>query len=547
MNIDAGIQIPELRAIVRRRAKVVVALAGFVLLAVYWLSMALANQYESYATILVEPQSISPELVQSGVRQSDLTERLHLMTAQILSRPRLSRMIDQFELYKEESEGMTREEVIDLMRAAVRVEPVLPEMAASTSLRQAREAQITQFRIFFFHPDGKQARDVAQRLANDFIEEHINERVKISQKSLEFIGGELERISQRMVEIEAEVAKVKAENPGRLPEDASASQRRLERLSDAISRAQRDYDTARSDEAFWRSQFVSIGALGGGSDDTSPFRRVQMLELQIAEYHARGFTEKHPDYIKAKLEMEGLREAIASRELEEEQVEAPPNFAQQTAEAERNRAELKMASAQEEIDRLQVSAEQYQTLLAETPRVAERLDGLGREYKSQLDSYQTYIVRRQQAGVQADMERRQLGEQFRVLEAAFIAPEPSSPNRIVIIAVGAVFGLMAGLGIGFLLEATDASLHSGRQLQAALSLPVLAAIPQILLESDRVARRRRAFRQAFASAGVSLFMLAGGAVTYGWVNGMPGFAKELLGIDEEASEVESAPPAGAGE
>jgi polysaccharide chain length determinant protein (PEP-CTERM system associated) len=543
MNVESGIQIAELRAIARRRGKVAGAVAGFALLAVYWLAMGLTNQYQSYATILVEPQSVSPDLVQAGVRESDLTERLHLMTAQILSRPRLSRMIDQFELYQEEAEDKTREEVIDLMREAVRVEPVIPELERAG--RRAREAEINQFRIFFYDPDPKVARDVAQRMANDFIEEHINERVKISQKSLEFIEGELDRISQRMTEIEADVAKVKAENPGRLPEDMNANQHRLDRLMDAIARAQHDYDLARSDEAFWRSQYVAAGAMGGGSsDDTSPFRRAQLLELQIAELRARGFTEKHPDYIKAKVELDGLRAAIATREVEAEQVETPPNFAQQTAEAERHRAELQMESAREEIDRLQVSAEQFQTLLAEAPRVAEKLDGLGRVYQSQLDGYQTYIVRRQEAGVQADMERRQLGEQFRVLEAAFIAPEPSSPNRILLIALGAVFALVAGLGIGLLLETTDTSLHTARQLQADLSIPVLAAIPQIWLESDRVASRRRALRQAFASVGVALFMLAGGAATYGWVNGMPGFAKEFLGIEEEASEEESAPPAG---
>jgi hypothetical protein len=142
MNVESGIQIAELRAIARRRGKVAGAVAGFALLAVYWLAMGLTNQYQSYATILVEPQSVSPDLVQAGVRESDLTERLHLMTAQILSRPRLSRMIDQFELYQEEAEDKTREEVIDLMREAVRVEPVIPELERAG--RRAREADPTR-------------------------------------------------------------------------------------------------------------------------------------------------------------------------------------------------------------------------------------------------------------------------------------------------------------------------------------------------------------------------------------------------------------------
>ena len=60
------------------------------MLGAYWLAMALPNEYSSYATVLVEPQAVSPQLVKAGVSSSDLNERLHLMTAQILSRPRLS-------------------------------------------------------------------------------------------------------------------------------------------------------------------------------------------------------------------------------------------------------------------------------------------------------------------------------------------------------------------------------------------------------------------------------------------------------------------------
>ena len=45
-------------------------------------------------------------LVESGVPQSDLNERLHLMTARILSRPRLSRIIDDLGLYKDEASYM---------------------------------------------------------------------------------------------------------------------------------------------------------------------------------------------------------------------------------------------------------------------------------------------------------------------------------------------------------------------------------------------------------------------------------------------------------
>jgi hypothetical protein len=123
--------------------------------------------------------------------------------------------------------------------------------------------------------------------------------------------------------------------------------------------------------------------------------------------------------------------------------------------------------------------------------------------------------------VQANLERRQLGEQFRVLEAAFLAPEPAAPNRIVIIVIGMIFGLAMGGGLGIVLEAVDASIHEARQLQASLNIPVLASIPQIWFESDRLKQRRARLRTAAATAALVMFALVGGAANYVWVNGMP--------------------------
>ena len=537
MNVEAGLQFFDLRGLLRRRGKAMIVTGGVVVLGAYWLAMALPNEYDSYATVLVEPQSVSPDLVKAGVASSDLNERLHLMTAQILSRPRLSRIIDELELYTEQSKEMVREEVIDFMRDAVRVEPVLPELERDRSSR-VRDAEINQFKIFFHDRDAGLAMRVAQRLANDFIEEHINERVKVSQKSLEFIEAELERISLRMTQVESKIATIKAENPGRLPEDMGANQRSLERLTGDISRSQRDYDMARGDEGFWRSQELAAASIERPNDDANPIRKLQLLELQLAEFQAKGFTEKHPDYLKVIQELEAIRASLASREArrEEEKGEIPSNYQQQIAQAEIRRAELQMQSAQEEIDRLQARAEGFRTLLAETPRIAEQLDALGREYSSQLDSYQLYIVRQQEASVQADMERRQLGEQFRVLEAAFRAPRPSSPNRLLILVLAFFFGGALATGIAVLLEVTDVSVHSARQLQMLANLPVLVSIPEIWLESDRIARRRKLVRQALASVAVVGFVLVGGTANYAWVNGMPGFVKELLGEDEKTPQ-----------
>ena len=86
MDTGQSIQVSDLLGVVRRRGRLIVATAGAVILAMYWIAMALPNQYTASSTILVEPQSIDEKLVTAGVRSSDLNERLGIMTAQILRR-----------------------------------------------------------------------------------------------------------------------------------------------------------------------------------------------------------------------------------------------------------------------------------------------------------------------------------------------------------------------------------------------------------------------------------------------------------------------------
>lgn len=537
MNVETGFQLADVWGFARRRAKHMAVVAGVIALAAYWLAMALPNEYESSSMILVEPQSVSKELVEAGVPDSDLNSRLHLMTAQILSRARLSRIIDELDLYKEESKSYLREEIIDMMRERIRVAPVFSEL--ETDLPQGRrDLSINTFRIGFRHKDARTAMLVAQRLANDFIEQHISSRVKLSQKSLEFIQTELDRLSTQIREVEAQVAQVKAANPGRMPSEIGANQLRLDRIVSSLTAARRQLAESESDAAFYHSQSANAATMATSNDETSPARRLQFLELALSQYQSRGYTEKHPDMISAKLEIEALKQRIAAEAAAGEEGEKPiTNFVQQSAEAESRRAALQAQAAAEEIRNLTTQADEIQVLLSEAPAVAEQLEGLERDYKHLFESYQEFSNKQLEASVQANLERRQLAEQFRVLETAFMAPAPTSPNRPAIVILGLVFALAIGGAVGILLEAIDPSVHTARQLQSTLRLPVLAAIPRIWLESDRAAQRRARLRAALATAAVGAFGLVGGAVNYVWVNG----ATAGAAVEEGAPPAVAAP------
>ena len=138
------------------------------------------------------------------------------------------------------------------------------------------------------------------------------------------------------------------------------------------------------------------------------------------------------------------------------------------------------------------------------------------------------------------MERRQKGEKFRVLEAAVPSPQPASPNRPVILVLGLLLGLIAGGGLGLLAEVTDLSFHDPRSLQSRLGIPVLAAVPPVLLESDRALTRARRVRNAFGVAIVTSVVLVASLAGNWIVNGPPGPLARLVSGSTTAS-----PPAAA--
>jgi capsular polysaccharide biosynthesis protein len=75
-----------------------------------------------------------------------------------------------------------------------------------------------------------------------------------------------------------------------------------------------------------------------------------------------------------------------------------------------------------------------------------------------------------------DLERRQQGEQFRVMDEPNLPESPFSPKRPVFVAGGLAAGLGLGLLIVGLLEYMDTALRTERDIWAFTKLPTLGVI-----------------------------------------------------------------------
>ena len=130
-------------------------------------------------------------------------------------------------------------------------------------------------------------------------------------------------------------------------------------------------------------------------------------------------------------------------------------------------------------------------------------------------AYASLLMKREDSMIAANLERRQIGEQFRLLDAASLPERPynqlAAPGR-------------HGIRRRRRTRARPARRRVARvsrlQLQRreeevlkALSLPVLASIPVMTSDSERRAAKRRDWAM---DAGGTALLLAAGAVVVFW-------------------------------
>ena len=169
---------------------------------------------------------------------------------------------------------------------------------------------------------------------------------------------------------------------------------------------------------------------------------------------------------------------------------------------------------EEEEARLNASIQDYQQKVAAVPARESELVELTRDYGTLQASYAGLLAKRQESQLAENLERRQIGEQFRVLDPASLPQRPFNFNaRLAWTASGAIAGFMLGLLIAAFLELQDSSFKSEDDVMRALSLPVLALVP--VIASDREKRARRWRTLALNVAG-TMVVLASVGVLIAW-------------------------------
>ena len=481
----------------------------------------LPDRYRSDARILIVPQQVPENFVQPTVTTA-LDARLQAISQQIQSRTRLERIIQELNLYADVRETMIMEDVVERMRR---------DIAIQIPRTRGRRDEPSFFTVSFTAENARTAMQVTERLASEFISDSLQDRTLQADQTTQFLQTQLEDSRRRLIDHEQKLEQFRRKYTGQLPSQVQSNlavmqstQAQLENVAQAINRdrdRQLVLDRTIGDLMAMRPPPVQV-ASGGRRGQPAPTSAGDQLEAARVALRALLLRLKpeHPDVIRAQRAVRELEQKAAAEELN-----APvgidiaaaaaaaglsPTDQKRLSEmqAERESLDRRIALNRAEESRLQGILSSYRSRVEAAPtREAEETE-LMRDYTGLQEQYATLLARSQQSQVAADLERRQIGEQFKLIDPARVPERPISPNRQRLNMLGALAGLGFGLALIVLLEYRNTTFRIDDDVTVSLALPVIAVIPAMMTRRERRFAKRRRLVAISASVAVMTVTLA---------------------------------------
>ena len=403
----------------------------------YGISTRLTKRFTSQTTVLVEQPTVPGDLVRPVVTQ-DVTQRLATMQQQILSRTRLEIIIDQFNLYKPEA-GKTRiavmEDLVERLQKAISVSPV--------QAMQGTGGGLPGFKISVEFDDAHLAQQLCTTITSMFMEKNLELRQKQAEDTTEFLGSQLEQAKANLDDQDTKLADFKRHNVGVLPEQEAMNFNLLMGLNSQLESVTQALNQTQQDKSFADAALAQ--QLADWQNAPTPARDPQTLEEQLSsaqdqlaciavevhrqsprrdpnEEQYRGPGEKDRGGARCQTLDNGSGCGSRKRWSRHTFSNCAPRSANSTR---------LCGSACRQEEGLQTQIKTYEDRVQASPAIEQEYKELTRDYGTALDFYNDLLRKQATSAMGTDLERRQEGEQFMILDPANLPDKPSFPNKPV--------------------------------------------------------------------------------------------------------------------
>jgi len=478
--------------------------------------------YKSSITILVIPQTLPQDYVRSTI-SAKVEEQMATIRQQVLSRTTLTKVMDELRLFEKERKNLSAEEMFAMLRKRIEIEVVQGRS------RERSEA----FTISFLHENPQSAMRAVARLASLFIDENLETREQQAVGTSEFLDSQLKSTKVKLEGMEREVKDYKIRHMGELPQQMEANLRMLTGLQDRLRSNESSTRTAEERKVFLEAQISLIGNMfvttptrSGETASATPQDSLLSLEHELALKKAKladlsiRYTDMIPEVARTKQDVADIERRIAETQRsaalqgDRDQAADPLNSATASStgsgEIRRMRAQLKsttaeIASLKKEKAEIQKSIAAVEQKVEQSPRREQEMISLIRDYENQKKSYDDLLKKKLEADVSQNLEKRQKGKQFQILDPANLPEVPFKPNRKEVMGVSLLIALVLGFGGTIAYETFDLRLRDARDFRHFYKVPILGNIPVV---QDQQYLRARAMRRAAMLGGLVTLTMA---------------------------------------
>jgi polysaccharide chain length determinant protein (PEP-CTERM system associated) len=493
-------------------------------------SAMLPDVFESDMLIQIVPQRVPDSYVRSTVTMRT-EDRLSAVSSQVMSRTQLEAMVLEFDIYRDERAKLPMEDVVETMRGNIAI-----ELVRSSGSRE--QNQVDAFHLKFKYGDPEVATRVTQRLGTLYIDYNARDRGALAQATNQFLETQLVEARARLEAQERKLEQFREAHAGRLPSQLDFNMQAIQsaqmQVQAVVESLARDRDRKLMLERLYNDALaepVAVAAAPAPANTQTPEpaatgtarQQLELARTTLARLELR-LKPEHPDVLRTKRMIADLEARVEeeAKSASAATAGAAPTPAPALTQAEQTRRERltqmraeiesldrQIAFKESEEQRVRAKVAEYQQRVEAVPGTESEWMALSRDYETLQTAYRGLLSKSEESKVAADLERRQIGEQFRILDPARTPVRPVSPNRMQVNAAGVGLGAFIALALVAFLEIKDSSFRNDADVFNVLALPVLAQVPYLETDDDRSRVRRR--RLMFAAAAIT-FCCVGGYV-----------------------------------
>jgi len=481
-----------------RHKGLVFAVSLIVFLLAAYIAATMPNVYRSKTLILITPQRIPANFVAPTVT-TGVAERINAITQEILSRTRLESIIKEFGLFPGGG-GVTMEDRVGMFRGSIRLD-----------IRRN-----DAFEIAYDSGSPETAMKVANRLASLFIEQNLQVREQQAIGTTNFINAEAERLRKELEEQESLVTRYKVEHRFELPDQLDANLRLVDQLRQELKGNTSTLSSMQERMGSLQKQLVEANTPLAANSRTGESevklnlpanQKIQIRQKELDSLLIR-YSEKHPDVMRLRAEIASLEKDLDSEKAKAKKTgparESTDNPLKQLIEEQIDSLKSSISAIQASNGELRDSIAVYQKRVEGTPLRGIELTKVTRTYDITLRKYQDLLAKGLESQLSENLEKKQKGEQFQVIDPANLPLSPVKPNRPFILFGGLAAGVLGGLAAAFLWDLLDRSFKNSDDLASFIDLPILATIPSIVTRGAVLERRRAQGLLGISTLGILL-------------------------------------------